>query len=222
MDVTGKTVLVMGFAVQGRVDGVFQLGEVVRTKLDQIVLFRVGPQGFDRVEFRSVSRKVFDVQVGRAGQVLSYERGPVSLQMIPQQNDRPAEMSPQLLQDGDDHRFVDRAVRPQKMVTAQAMPPRRHADHPDGRDLLMMLELMPQDRRAAPRRPGALDGGERQKARFVPENDHGAAVLRFFLMRGQSHAIQCAISAAFRSRARHSGCCGVKPSVLKSVGTYFT
>jgi len=218
MEIAGEAVLIMGFAVQGGVDGVFQFDKVVRAELDQIVLFRVGPEGFDRVKFRSVGRKVFDVQVGRAGQMLSHVRRLVSLQMIPQQQDRPAEMTPQLFQHGDDDGLVDHAVRPQKVVAAEAMPPRRNADHSDGRNLVMMLELMPQNRRVSPRRPGPRDGGKRQKAGFVPENDHRAAAARFFLMRGQSHASQCAISASFRSRARHSGFCGVKHSVLSNVG----
>ena len=222
MDISCEAVLIVGFAVQRLVDSVLQLGEVVWAKLDQVMLFRVGPQRFDGIELRGVGGKVFDVQVGRASQILSHKRGLVSFQMIPQENDRPAEMTPQLLQHGDDHRLVDHAVRPEKMVATQFMPSRRDADHPDDRNLLMMLELMPQQRRVSSRRPGPLDRGKRQKARFVPENDYCALAMRFFLMRGQSHARQRAISASFRSRARHSGFCGVKSSAFKNVGTYLT
>lgn len=44
----------------------------------------------------------------------------------------------------------------------------------------MVLELMPQDRRLSPQRPGALDGAKHQKACFVPENNHRAVPARFF------------------------------------------
>lgn len=222
MDVSREAPLFMGFAVQRLVDGNFQFGKSVRTKLDQVVLLRVGPEGFNRIQFRGVCRKVFDVEFGRACQVPSHECRLVSLQMIPQQNDWPAEMPSQLLQHGDNHHLIDHAVRPQEVIATEEPPLWRDADHPDGRDLLVMLELVPQDRSMALWSPSPLDRGECQKACFVPENDHCAAAARFFLMRGQSHASQCAISASFRSRARHSGFCGVKPSVFKNVGMYFT
>lgn len=112
MNITGEPVLIMGFVVQSRVDGNFQFRCAVRTKLGQVVLFRVGPQGFDRIEFRGVGREVFNVQVRRTSQIGLQKCGAMALQTIPQQDDRPTEMSPQLLEHGDDHRVVDRVMRP--------------------------------------------------------------------------------------------------------------
>lgn len=143
----------------------------------------------------------------------------MSLQMIPDQNDRPLEMPPQLLQHGNDDRFIDRVMRPEKMIAAEMVTMRRNTDHANGRETLVMLQLMPQHRRVSAQRPRALDRRQRQKACFVPENDYCVLSARFFLMRGQSHSSQCVMASSFRSRARHSGFCGVKRSALSRVGT---
>ena len=208
----------MGFPVESVIDRLFQFDQVVRAELSQVMLFRVGPECFNRIEFRGIGREVFEVEVSSVGQVRLRERGTVSLKSIPQQNDGSAKVPLQLSQDRHDHGIVNRIVRPQEMVAIEPAPVRRDADHADRRDAALMLELMPQDRPMSPRRPGALDRWQHQKATFVPENDHRALPVRFFLMRGQSHCCQCSISAAFRSRARCSGFWGVKFSDLSKVG----
>lgn len=217
-DVSGNAVLVVGFAVQGPVCGLLEFLEVVGAELGQVVLFRVRPERFDRIQFWGVGREVFHFEIGDSRQVFLHEGGAMRRESIPKQNDRPAEVPPHLPQDSDDDGIIDRIVRPQEVIAADAASLRRNADHPDRRDPPLMLELVPQHRSLSSGRPGPLDGRQHQKACFVPENDHRALPVRFFLMRGQSHCTQCSISASFRSRARCSGLCRVNWRALSSVG----
>lgn len=182
------------------------------------MLFRVRPKGFDRIQFWGVGGEVFHIEIRCAGQIRLHEGRAMRLESIPEQDNRPAEVPPQLSQHGDDDAVVNCAVRPQAVVAAESASVRGNGDHPDCREPPMVLKLVPKYRRLSARRPGALNGREHQKAGFVPENDHRALLMRFFLMRGQSHCSQCSISASFRSRARHSGLWNVKLSSFSNVG----
>lgn len=60
-DVAGDADGVVMFAAERGCGGVFELVEVVRAEVGQVVTFRIRPQGFHGVEFRSVSREELDV-----------------------------------------------------------------------------------------------------------------------------------------------------------------
>ena len=68
-----------------------------------------------------------------------------------------------------------------------------------------------EDRRLAPRRPGAPYGRREHEARFVGEDEMGLQPESPLFTRGQRVRFQRAMAASSRSRARRSGFCGPQP-----------
>ncbi len=66
---------------------------------------------------------------------------------------------------------------------------------------------MGQDRRLAPRRPGAADDGVMRESAFVLEDEPRAPAAGVFFTRGHPVRVHCAIAASLRSRAWRTGRC---------------
>jgi len=181
--------------------------------------FCIGPQRFDRIQFRCIGREVFDLQIGNCLQIVGHRIRAMDRQAVPDQDDGPTEMPAHLSKDRHDHRVIDRVARLQKVVATESSPPRRDGQDADRRDSRVMHEPVRQLRRLSARRPCPLHQRHHQKAAFVPKGQHGVQTTDFFLIRGQSARTQRSISASSRSRARRSGFCRVQPSDLSKVGT---
>ena len=63
---------------------------------------------------------------------------------------------------------------------------------------MLMSQWHPQDRRVAPRRPGAHGHGQQIEARLIYPDDRALLVVCFFLSAGQRSRHQAAIASSLR------------------------
>ncbi len=82
--------------------------------------------------------------------------------LIPQQDDRPADMVEQVLEKGADIQAVQVPLAKPE-IQRDVLPLGRHREGTERRAAILFVEMV-EERRLAPRRPGAGDGGDQQEA----------------------------------------------------------
>lgn len=196
-------------------DGVKVVGRIV----GHILAGKMAPEIFDRIELRSVRRKVFGSKPGcltsDVGLNLS---AAMRRKAIPEQNCLPTfDMAFERPQVIDDLRLFDRAgAQPQTQPYAAS---RGRGDQAgDGRQSLP-VERRNDHGRLAARRPRATYAGTFGKPAFIQENQQAVRSAGLFLMAGQRCRSQRRIDASFRSRARRSGRWQDHPSRQRSFQT---
>ena len=110
----------MGFTLldQRRLDGAFQLANVVRHEVGQVGVLDVAPASFDRIQFRGVGRQPLELDA-RNGQRFDPPGGrTMNAPAIKADDKRPTESLAQLLDEVDDVRGPRRARE-----IRQPMPP---------------------------------------------------------------------------------------------------
>ena len=143
----------------------------------------------------------------------------MSLQIVPNHDQRTTHMPPQLLQERQSLGALDRFFGVQSDIRAQPSPLRRERNRTDGGNLARVPRSMHELRRFSDRRPGPLHEGRQEQTAFIDKGDVGILGPRLFLIRGQSRAIQRSIALWSRSRARSCGFWHVKPSDRSTQGT---
>ena len=191
--------------------------KVVCTTIGQWVHLHPGPSIFQRIQLRSVGRKIFDVQSRALGDEPRHGCGTVHGKTIPHEYDGASQMPQQLPQEVDRLRSFDR-LAVQLPGKAQLMAARADRDRSHRREMFVRTEPVPQHRRDAGDRPGATQQRIQQNAGFVAENEVRREPCRLFLMRGQSLRTQFSISSSSRSTARRVDFCGVKPKLRNNRG----
>ena len=211
--------LVVWFFTQRGVGSGCEFIDIVRAILGEGMSFRAGPEVFHRVQFRCVGGKVFNVDIGCIRRIIANPMRTMGLQPIPQDDQRPSKMTPHLPQHGHDQRFVNRRIGLQQMVTTEPPPSRRERQQADRRDFPPAFGVVMQNGCLPLGCPRAADNRQHQEAAFVPKYERGVQSPRFFLMRGQSRRLQCAMASSSRSRARRTGFCGETFKAFINSGT---
>jgi hypothetical protein len=127
----------------------------------------------------------------------------VDWRAIPEDDQAAGYLTPQVLQEGDDIRRVERAV-----LTMEIQLSLRR-DSTDGREMITGTPL-PQDGRLAHRGIGPDDTRQGVEPRFIYKEDGLALGFCPFVMARQVSSRQCAMAASSRCRARRAGCCGLQ------------
>ncbi len=153
------------------------------------------------IQLWRVLRQPLQVEFGMLGKELLHHRRPMRLQPVPDQDHRPTDSAPEMLQEHNHVLAVDSVVE-----VFLVNPTRRR--QPDRRGDLTPLAHGPQHRRlplGSPRRARLDLVGE---PRLIDEDDHRSTAASFFLIRGQSRSIQARINSSSRSLAWTAGTCG--------------
>jgi len=218
VDEAAEQSLVAGNGLFGAVGGIDQLVEIMGAAVGQRVHLQPTPCVFDRIQFGSVGRKVFDLQPRVFGGITPNACRAMHRQTIPNKHDWAFQVTQQLPQPAECLRLLDRlAVKlPGK---TEATPSRADRKSGNCREVFVRAEPLMNDRREAGSRPGATHQGTQQNAAFVREDEVRPEPRRLFLMCGQSLRIQVSMAASSRSSARRVGFCGVKPRLRSSRDT---
>jgi len=192
-----------------------QLERVLRCEVRQRVHLEVSPGGFHGVQFWSVGRKEFDVEVARPAEHPGHRLAPMHVEPIPHEKDRALDLTADVTNELCQPHAVDVAIGPDREVERDPTAPGRYRQRPDDRGLLTVPSGLRKDGRLTAGRPRSPHERCEEKAALIQEDDVGVQSLRFFLMRGQSTFTQRRIAASSRSRAWRSGFWGVQPNDLR-------
>jgi len=201
-------------AVSADTDRAFEFRRVVRSIVGKMHSLEVTPHSFVRIELRRIRRKELQVEARS-----EWSRNPsdlggfVNIQVVPQENNGPAKVAPQMAQEELDAFPSDRAAAQPEVELALES----HAG--DGRQL-GPVGAVPQDRRVAFGRPGAHARRNQRKARFIGKDERGLQASNFFLIRGHSWSIHRRIFRSLRSSALRTGFWGVHPHCRSSLGMW--
>jgi hypothetical protein len=163
------------------------------------VVLAVGPDVFNRVQFRRVGWQVlhFQTAVLVANELLCFLAA-VGRQPIPNQQDVAIDITKQVLEELDDLLGLDGVFENLKVE----VPGRDASDDRKG----FPIEVELQNRRLPSRRPRSSAMRPLAQTTFVDKDDRAALFLSFFLISGQRLRCQSSIRASLRSKARPTGC----------------
>ena len=171
---------------------------------------QVGPEILDWIELGGVRREIGQVR-GAGGGAFFDERSEMSLEAVPDQHDRTAQLALQVLEEVHDLHGVHVGVGQQTEVQSNPVAARGHTQSGDGRDLLMAAGALRQQRGVAPQALRAAYQRRHQQAGLVEKDQCGSQAGSVFFTRGQSCSIQARMRSSSRSTARRVGFCGEKP-----------
>ncbi len=189
--------------------------QVVSRIVGQWIAVEVAPQVLDRVEFRSIGRKVFKMS-GVWRDAFIDQRTVVRLEAIPDEDDRRAQVVLQVFEKIHHALSVGVGIGKQAKVKRHAIACGGDAQGGDCRDLLMTSCALPEYRGVPAQAPRAAHERGHQEPRFVEKDQRGVQAGSVFSTRGQSCSIQARIRASSRSTARRVGFCGEKPRPCRS------
>jgi len=175
----------------------------------------IRPDIFNRVEFRSVGRKVREMQMGVVvPQRLNRTRA-MGDRTIPYDDERAVKLLQKVLQKGMHQVGIDVGIG---MKTEEETKPASAWGNAEGCNhgyLLVGTSLVIQPRCLSPGAPGSADKGSHHHAAFVDKDQPGLQSRCFFLMRGHSTLTQRVIPSSSRSTAFRSGFWGLHPSAWR-------
>ena len=177
--------------------------------------FEVGPQVFDRIEFGSVRRQVFQM-CGTRQDAFVDEFTLVGLEAVPDQHDGRVQLMLKMLEEIHCALGVNVGIRMKSKVQRNPLPFGQDADSGDGRDLLMRTAALAQYRCVPTQAPGTAYQRGHEHPGFVEENDGGSQARGVFFTRGQSCSIQARMRSSSRSTARRVGFCGENPKPCRT------
>jgi hypothetical protein len=138
----------------------------------------------------------------------------VDAAVVPEDDDRPAQMTQQVPKKLAHLRLAD--VGPvHAVVEAEPMAARTHGDAGDHREAIVSLPKA-QQRSVPTRRPGLADARDQEEAGFVDEDEVGAQPRGVFFTRGHTRRFQSAMRSSSRWSARASGFWWLHPSLCIS------
>jgi hypothetical protein len=157
-----------------------QAGEIVGGRVGQGGGVQMGPELFDRIQFRDIGGQGFPLQpAAMAGQGLRGEPTAMRGQPIPEQDHGAAAMALEAIQEADDVPAADAAAmqcqQPARAPTVGAGQQGSDAGH------ALPVEGFHQARRLPARRPGGADGGTLRETAFVHKAQPGFQPAGVFL-----------------------------------------
>jgi len=142
--------------------------------------FKLIPNEFVRVEFRSISREEVGVNSEMATQEGLNPFGAVSPASIPEENERTSNVPGQGRQELADLKGADIFVGMEPDIQGQALLFGRNRNSGDGRDL-RPVSSHAHDRCLSPGRPGSDDVGNQKEAAFIEKYQGSLEPLSLFL-----------------------------------------
>ncbi len=174
------------------------------------MLAKLFPQ---RGAFGRVRRQPLELEAPGVRLLQPLGRRAMDLPTIPDDDQRPAQLSTQLLDEGDRLGGANVVVVD---LERQAEAPPRRGQRRSADDAQPVVAIPgPLHGRLTARGPRPAVHRLQAKARFVDKNDACAVAASLFLIRGQSCLRHRSTAAASCSRATRSGFCGVKPRSCK-------
>jgi hypothetical protein len=152
-----------------------ELFQVMGAVIGQGPSLDVGPPELIGVELGGIAGQELQVHAAAMPQPSPQEPALVRREVVPDHDDRPAEVAQEVPQELHDLLLADARIRVEPQVPAQMATPRRDGQAPDGRDSAAVAGAGPEERRLPPRGPGAADQGAEQEARFIDEDQVGGA-----------------------------------------------
>ena len=142
----------------------------------------------------------------------------VGLAVVPERDDRTAQMTEQVAQKVADLRLLDVLTME---LAIQSEPAARGADRDrrDGGDLVVLVGI-PDARSLAARCPRTTNRRDQEVAGFVDKGDMGTQPRRVFFIRGHFRFFHASIASSFRCVARFSGFWQVHASAWSSRPTW--
>jgi hypothetical protein len=166
------------------------------------------------IQLRRIGRQPLQAVVVRMG---GYKRlhdlRAVGVEPVPDDDQRPVDLAPEVAQSGDDLLAMDAAAEVAGVQPGWSSQRRDQGD--DAGDLPPLTEPA-QDRRPAAAGPGGAEAGPKRVTRLVHEGNGAPCSTSPLLTRGQSRLSQASTNSSSRSRARAIGCCGLKPCARKA------
>lgn len=151
-----------------------EMPKVVGAEVAKLMLFTVAADILHRIQLRRIGWQIRQPHGAIAGvDVLLDEPAAMGLESIPDDEQLPSELPPQVVQEVHDLGTPDRPG-----IQSEVEGP-----HRDSRDYGQSLPVEGQlhDQRLSPRRPGAHPVGPFAQARLVDEDDHAAVGCGVFL-----------------------------------------
>ncbi len=186
-------------------------GDIRAGMVGKRMRLQIAPDILHRIQFGRVRRKQVRPEMGRGRHEGAHLFANMAVEAVPYQDDRGAQMAPEVTQEGDQRGGIDVGIGQQAKVQPQPLAAGRDAERGDRRDLLPMAAHLGEPRRVPSWTPGAPHQRGEQQATLIDEDQPSPQAGRFFLMRGHSLFTQLRIAASSRSRARRTGRCGLHP-----------
>lgn len=162
------------------------------------MLLELRPNVLRRVQFRSIGGQVVDLHLPSQGlDVVVDQSTAMAGQPVPDQQYRPVDLFPEVLEEIENFLFAHRSF-----IQTKVELPQRNAG---GDGQVVPVELVLQDGRNAPLGPGADSVRPLAETALVYEDDDWALFLGFFLSTGQIFSFQSRMANSLRSRARPTG-----------------
>ena len=141
-----------------------QLGQGVGAEVGQRMALEPGPEILDRIELGSIRGQRFDLEMtlGRV-HIVAYQATAVGFGAVPNDEQRPAVVGFERLEEFDDFFLAHRAF-----VKSKAHAAEMHSS--DNRDVIP-IEAELHHRAVTPERPSANSRGALRQTRLVDEND---------------------------------------------------
>jgi hypothetical protein len=138
--------------------------------------------------------------------------GTMHVQSVPYDEDRGAELAPELTKEAKQGVRDDVLVREEAKIKSHLASSGRDGQRRDHRDALAGARALIDDGCMTHRCPGASDERGHEEAALIEKDNTGLQPPGVFFTRGHSLRTQSRIAASSRSRARRSGFWGLKPS----------
>ena len=173
----------------------------------------IAPEVFNRIEFGSIRRKVFDCdQSIKRIEKLSHQFAAMGGQTVPDHYQWALQVLEQMGQKQNCFFFAHGLVENLKVEIPEGHP----GCDGDG----FPVEVILQHWGLSSRRPGAAAVRSLAQSAFVDEDDRAAFFLGFFLTAGQVFRFHATMASSLRSKARPAGRCGVQFSCRSSFQTW--
>lgn len=196
-----------------------KFSQTLRAEIAQLAGREIRPHQLHRVKLGRVRWQGFDSQpAALPRQEPPGDSAAVGGQTIPQQHHRSADLAVQRAQPAY-YPIAIHGARPQREQQSGPLRARRVSNYPDRREPLP-IERLSQDRCLPFGGPGAPDAGALGEARFVPEDEHGAAPPRPLFSAGQRSRSHRLMAFSSRSFARFAGFWQLQPSWRKRSQTW--
>jgi len=167
------------------------------------MVFKIGPNVFDRIQFRRIRGKPLDQDAALyTSQIFANDAAAMGGQSIPDDEQVTGQVAEQMLKKQDHLLAPDRLFEDLEIEVPQG-------DTGDDRKGLP-VEVMLQDGSLSAGCPSAAAMGTPAQPAFVDEDDRTPLFAGCFLMAGQRFFFQSSMAASFRSTARPTGNCGLQ------------
>jgi hypothetical protein len=185
-----------------------ELPEITGSEIGQFVLFPIGPQVFDGVEFGSIGREAFNPEFpAQVGNVLAHDLGAVDGGAVPDNEQAAGKVALEMIEELDDLRTFDAALEKSEVTVPEG--------DPCYGGKVVPTEGVEQQRGLPLGRPRPHAVGLLRQPAFVDKDDDAPFGAGLFFNAGQVFFFQAAMAASSRSMARPIGFWQLQPRRLE-------